>query len=352
LALGLSYKPVDGRKFSEAEEKAIVAEQRRNCAVLSRLDEDRSKRMWTPNRSDKGGFLTCPLSIRRFVDPVYVPGIDVIYSRGAIVRELNAQSLRLGFQMGVGVCPITARTMHVDHLVEALDLDKWIRKFESREKVVGNRPQSWSHYSFHCIDLQSGACQMELGFATPTFTRLARAFSPTEDRAFNLYNFTPPGFEPWALLRAATSFSGGAARYKSEMLPRWADNGFIKIGLQKQGLNDNGFIKSGLQRQGFAPKRAAGFSPPEKMHGSRAKWTHSPLASAGSPGQVAQLQSKIESQAWQIDAAIKDQERRRDRASRLDAVIAAAKERAEDEKAKRMQANSTATRLRAERGTA
>ena len=352
LALGLSYKPLDGRKFSEAEEKAIVAEQRRNIAVMSRLDGDRSKRMWTPNRSDKGGILTCPLSRLRFVDPVYVPGLDVIYSRGAIVRELSAQSLRLGLPMGEGVCPITARSMHVDHLVAALDLDKWIRKFESREKVVGNLPQSWSHYSFHCIDLQSGACQMELGVAAPTFTRLARITSPTGHRSFNLYNFTPPGFEPWALLRAATSFSGGAARYKSEMSPRWADNGFIKIGLLKQGLNDNGFIKIGLQKQGFAPKRAAGFSPPEKMHGSRAKWTHSPQASAGSPGQVAQLQSKIENQAWQIDAAIKDQERRRDRASRLDAEIAAAKERAEEEKAKRMQANSTATRLRAERGTA
>jgi hypothetical protein len=59
---------------------------------------------------------------------------------------------------------------------------------------------------------------MELGFEAPTFTSLARVISPTGDRVFNLYNFTPPGFEPWAVLRSSTSFSGGAAKYKSELL--------------------------------------------------------------------------------------------------------------------------------------
>ena len=68
LALGLSYKPFDGKKYSEVEEKAIVAEQRRNCAVMSRLDGKRSIRVWSPNRSiqtSEGGFLTDLLSGRR-----------------------------------------------------------------------------------------------------------------------------------------------------------------------------------------------------------------------------------------------------------------------------------------------
>ena len=97
------------------------------------------------------------------------------------------------------------------------------------------------------------------------------AFSPTENRVFNLYNFTPPGLEPWALLRKSTSFSGGAARYKLSLLPRWTDNELIKIGLEQQG---------------FAAKSASGFSPPEKMHGGRAKWTHSPQAMKAGPSWI------------------------------------------------------------------
>ena len=78
--------------------------------------------------------------IGRPVDRIGHHRIQLVYSRGTIVRELREQSLRLGFPKGVGVCPVTARSMHVDHLVAVLDLDAWIRKFEGREKVVGYRP--------------------------------------------------------------------------------------------------------------------------------------------------------------------------------------------------------------------
>ena len=69
--------------------------------------------------------------------------------------EDEEQSLRLGFPRGAGVCPVTARSMHVDHLVAVLDLDAWIRKFEGREKVVGYRPQAWQHYSFLRVNLDA-----------------------------------------------------------------------------------------------------------------------------------------------------------------------------------------------------